>query len=51
MHARPVIKLLWPQWRMNAAAQRHIVKYVTNFSLAGLRGAAKLQHRSVKARR
>jgi AcrR family transcriptional regulator len=41
MHARPVIKLLWPRWRMSAAAQRQIVEYITNFSLAGLRGAAK----------
>ncbi len=41
MHARPVIKLLWPRWRMSEAAQRQIVEYVTSFSLAGVRGAAK----------
>lgn len=46
MHARSVIKLLWPRWHMNAAAQRQIVEYVTNFSLAGLRGAAKPRRRS-----
>jgi AcrR family transcriptional regulator len=40
MHARPVIKLLWPRWRMTAAAKRQIVEYVTSFSLAGLQGAA-----------
>jgi hypothetical protein len=51
MHARPVIKLLWPRWRMNAAAQRQIVEYMTNFSLAGLRAAAKAQQRGAKARR
>jgi TetR/AcrR family transcriptional regulator, regulator of cefoperazone and chloramphenicol sensitivity len=44
MHARPVIKLLWPRWRMSAAARRQIVEHVTNFSLAGLRGAAKTRH-------
>jgi len=53
MHARPVIKLLWPRWRMGAAAQRQIVDYVTSFSLAGLRGAAKshARTRSRSARR
>jgi AcrR family transcriptional regulator len=51
MHARPVIKLLWPRWRMNAASQREIIEYVTNFSLAGLRGVAKAQQRNVKSRR
>ena len=44
-HARPVIKLMWPRWHMNAAAQREIVEYVTKFSLAGLRGAAKARRR------
>jgi AcrR family transcriptional regulator len=53
MHARPVITLLWPRWRMSAAAQRQIVEYVTAFSLAGLRGAAKAhaRRRSRTARR
>jgi AcrR family transcriptional regulator len=49
MHARPVIKLLWPRWRMSPAAQRQIVEYVTSFSLAGLRGAARA-HRSPRSR-
>jgi TetR/AcrR family transcriptional regulator, regulator of cefoperazone and chloramphenicol sensitivity len=44
MHARPVIKLLWPRWRMSAAARRQMVEHVTNFSLAGLRGTVKTQH-------
>ncbi len=51
MHARPVIRLLWPRWRMNAAAQREIVEYITNFSLAGLRGAAKAHPSGPRARR
>lgn len=51
MHARPVIKLLWPRWRMDAAAQREIVEHVTRFSLAGLRRAAKAHPRSPKAHR
>jgi AcrR family transcriptional regulator len=45
MHARPVIRLLWPRWRMSTAAQRQIVEYITSFSLAGLRGAAKAHAR------
>jgi AcrR family transcriptional regulator len=40
MHARPVIKILWPTWRINAAARRRIIDHVTTFSLAGLRGVA-----------
>jgi TetR/AcrR family transcriptional regulator, regulator of cefoperazone and chloramphenicol sensitivity len=40
MHARPVIKILWPGWRMTPAARRQIVDHVINFSLAGLRGGA-----------
>ena len=40
MHARPVIKLLWPGWHMTNVVRRQIADHVTNFSLAGLRDAA-----------
>jgi AcrR family transcriptional regulator len=38
MHARPVIRLLWPQWRMDADARRASAAHITAFSLAALRG-------------
>jgi AcrR family transcriptional regulator len=38
MHARPVIRLLWPDWRTNAASRRAIAAHITAFSLAGLKG-------------
>ena len=41
MHARPVIRLLWPKWRLNAAARGQIVDHITNFSLAGLKEVAR----------
>jgi hypothetical protein len=41
MHARPVIKMLWPRWRLNSAARRRIVEHVTAFSLAGLQELAR----------
>lgn len=50
MHARPVIKLLWPGWHMTPAVRRQIVDHVTNFSLAGLRGTALARRRRLKRR-
>jgi HTH-type transcriptional dual regulator CecR, C-terminal domain len=50
MHARPVIKILWPGWRMTAAARRQIVDHATSFSLAGLRGGAVPKRRQSKRR-
>jgi len=50
VHAQPVIKILWPGWRMNSAARRQIIDHVTNFSLAGLRNAANA-HRGRDAKR
>jgi AcrR family transcriptional regulator len=47
MHARPVIKLLWPKWRLTPASRRQIVDHVTDFSLAGLRD----MERSLRVRR
>jgi TetR/AcrR family transcriptional regulator, regulator of cefoperazone and chloramphenicol sensitivity len=38
MHARPVIRLLWPDWRTSAASRRAIAAHITAFSLAGLKG-------------
>jgi len=38
MHARPVMKLLWPEWRMDAAALRATAEHITAFSLAALEG-------------
>lgn len=37
MYARPVMKLLWPQWRIDAAARRATAAHITAFSLAALR--------------
>ena len=36
MHARPVMKLLWPDWRFDAASRRAVVAHITAFSLAAL---------------
>ncbi len=41
MHARPVIKILWPKWDLNSAARQEIVNHVTDFSLAGLKELAR----------
>jgi AcrR family transcriptional regulator len=38
MHARPVIKLLWPDWPLNAESRRAIAAHITAFSLAALKG-------------
>jgi TetR/AcrR family transcriptional regulator, regulator of cefoperazone and chloramphenicol sensitivity len=45
MHARPVIKMLWPRWHMTPAVRRQIADHVTNFSLAGLRAAGMARQR------
>ena len=37
VHARAVIKMMWPAWNFDAAMRKHIVDHVTEFSLAGLR--------------
>lgn len=37
MHARPVIKLLWPEWPLNTASRRAIAAHITAFSLAALK--------------
>jgi AcrR family transcriptional regulator len=39
MHARPVMKLLWPDWKMDAASRRSIAAHITAFSLAALKKA------------
>jgi AcrR family transcriptional regulator len=41
VHARPVIKILWPKWRLNADARRQMVDHVARFSLAGLEAMAR----------
>jgi AcrR family transcriptional regulator len=38
MHARPVIRLLWPEWPMDAGARRASAAHITAFSLSALRG-------------
>jgi AcrR family transcriptional regulator len=38
MHARPVIKLLWPEWQVNVASRRATAAHITAFSLAALKG-------------
>jgi AcrR family transcriptional regulator len=38
MHARPVIKLLWPDWPLNAQSRRAIAAHITAFSLSALKG-------------
>jgi TetR/AcrR family transcriptional regulator, regulator of cefoperazone and chloramphenicol sensitivity len=43
MHARPVIKLLWPHWHMSADAKREIVDHVADFSLTALQGVGRRQ--------
>ena len=43
MHARPVMKVLWPKWHLNAAARVHIIEHVTAFSLAGLEQIARVR--------
>jgi TetR/AcrR family transcriptional regulator, regulator of cefoperazone and chloramphenicol sensitivity len=37
IHARPVIKLLWPEWQLNAASRRAIAAHISAFSLAALK--------------
>jgi AcrR family transcriptional regulator len=55
MHARPVIRLLWPNWQLNAAARRQIVDHITTFSLAGLkemmRGRRRYKRRGRRAQK
>ena len=38
MHARPVIRLLWPEWRVDAPARRATAAHITAFSLSALKG-------------
>lgn len=38
MHARPVIKLLWTDWRLNPESRHAIAAHITVFSLAALKG-------------
>jgi hypothetical protein len=38
IHARPVIKLLWPGWQLNTSSRRAIAAHITAFSLAALKG-------------
>jgi hypothetical protein len=45
MHARPVIQILWPRWRLNSAARRRIAEHVCEFSLAGLKEVARARGR------
>lgn len=40
-HARPVIKLMWPGWRMTAHTRNLIVDHVTEFSLAAVKSVAR----------
>ncbi len=51
MHARPVIKLLWPNWQMTPAARRRIIDHVTHFSLAALQEMARAQPGPARARK
>jgi AcrR family transcriptional regulator len=37
VHARAVIKMMWPTWNFDAAMRKRIVDHITEFSLAGLR--------------
>ena len=41
VHARPVIKIMWPKWALDAAARRQIIDHITRFSLAGLKEMAR----------
>jgi TetR/AcrR family transcriptional regulator, regulator of cefoperazone and chloramphenicol sensitivity len=50
VHARPVISLLWPEWKMTPEALDEIAHHVTDFSLAALKGIRK-QSAPVAARR
>jgi TetR/AcrR family transcriptional regulator, regulator of cefoperazone and chloramphenicol sensitivity len=38
IHARPVIKLLWPDWPLNAESRRAIAAHISAFSLSALKG-------------
>ena len=41
MHARPVIGLLWPEWKLSRQSQDEIAKHIADFSLAALKGIRK----------
>jgi len=41
MHARPVIALLWPEWKMTPKVLDEITNHVADFSLAALEGIRK----------
>jgi TetR/AcrR family transcriptional regulator, regulator of cefoperazone and chloramphenicol sensitivity len=41
MHARPIIGLLWPDWRMSRQTQEEITRHITDFSLAALKNIRK----------
>jgi len=38
LHARPVIRLLWPDWPVDAASRRAIAAHISAFSLSALKG-------------
>lgn len=40
MHARPVVQLLWPDWRPEADGYRAVIEHVVRFSLCGLTAMA-----------
>ena len=50
VHARAVIKMMWPAWGFDAAMRKRIVDHLTEFSLAGLRHM-KRRPRAVKSTR
>jgi len=51
VHARAVLKMLWPTWPQNAAARRTIASHLTEFSLAALRGVQPERGRGRKTAR
>ena len=41
IHSGPVIKLLYPEWRITAHTRNLIVEHVTKFSLAAVKSVAR----------
>ena len=50
VHARAVIKMMWPAWSFDAAMRKRIVDHLTDFSLAGLKQMKRRPRARSKAR-
>ena len=46
VHARAVIRMIWPNWSFDAAMRKRIVAHIAEFSLAGLRHMKRSPQRS-----